>query len=246
IEKLRRYEVDFGEVSVSGEQADTVRIMSIHKSKGLEFPIVFVSGRGKGFNMQDSRAPLILHSQMGIGSDAVDPEMRTRRTELLKQVMKRELALESLSEELRILYVALTRAKERLILTGTVGNLEKAMTTCAAIASRTETGLSCKTLEKAKNCWDWILPALARHPVCEQLYEEFRIDVRREPVREEEDAEFVIRRVTAEERVQEEVILKWEQSEVKRELEHWDREKMYDAEMREHISGKYGYRYPGA
>lgn len=246
IEKLRRYEVDFGEVSVSGEQADTVRIMSIHKSKGLEFPIVFVGGMGKGFNMQDSRAPLILHSQMGIGSDAVDPELRTRRTVLLKQIMKRELALESLSEELRILYVALTRAKERLILTGTVGNLEKAVTACAAIASRTETGLSCKTLEKAKNCWDWILPALARHPVFEQLYEEFRIDVRREPVLEEENAEFVIRRVTAEELVQEEVILKWEQSEVKRELEHWDREKMYDAEMREHISGKYGYRYPGA
>ena len=246
IEKLRRYEVDFGEVSVTGEQADTVRIMSIHKSKGLEFPIVFVSGMGKGFNMQDSRASLILHSQMGIGSDAIDPEMRTRRPVLLKQVMKRELALESLSEELRILYVALTRAKERLILTGTVGDLRKIVSSCAVIAQRKETGLSCKTLEHAKNCWDWILAALARHPSFQELYDAFGIDVRREEIPVENQAEFIIRRITAEELVQEEVILRWEQSEIRRELEHWDAKCVCDAAVRKEITERYSYQYPYA
>lgn len=246
IEKLRKYEVDFGEVSVTGEQADTVRIMSIHKSKGLEFPIVFVSGMGKGFNMQDSRAPLILHSQMGIGSDAVDPELRTRRPVLLKQVMKRELALESLSEELRILYVALTRAKERLILTGTVGDLGKTVSSCAVIAQRKETGLSCKTLEHAKNCWEWILAALARHPSFQQLYDAFGVDVRCEEVLTEENADFIIRRITAEELVQEEVILRWEQSEIRRELEKWDTGHVYDETVRRELSKKYSYQYPYA
>ena len=70
IEQLQKYEVDFGEVNIYGESADTVRIMSIHKSKGLEFPVVFLSGMGKSFNQMDSRAALVLHSRMGIGADA--------------------------------------------------------------------------------------------------------------------------------------------------------------------------------
>lgn len=73
IEQLQKYEVDFGEVNIYGESADTVRIMSIHKSKGLEFPVVFLSGMGKSFNQMDSRAALVLHSRMGIGADAIDP-----------------------------------------------------------------------------------------------------------------------------------------------------------------------------
>lgn len=64
IEQLQKYEVDFGEVNIYGESADTVRIMSIHKSKGLEFPVVFLSGMGKSFNQMDSRAALVLHSRM--------------------------------------------------------------------------------------------------------------------------------------------------------------------------------------
>ena len=79
IEQLQKYEVDFGEVNIYGESADTVRIMSIHKSKGLEFPVVFLSGMGKSFNQMDSRAALVLHSRMGIGADAIDPEHRVRQ-----------------------------------------------------------------------------------------------------------------------------------------------------------------------
>ena len=118
IEQLQKYEVDFGEVNIYGESADTVRIMSIHKSKGLEFPVVFLSGMGKSFNQMDSRAALVLHSRMGIGADAIDPEHRVRQATLPRQIIRQSMKLENLAEELRVLYVAMTRPKEKLIMTG--------------------------------------------------------------------------------------------------------------------------------
>ena len=78
IEQLQKYEVDFGEVNIYGESADTVRIMSIHKSKGLEFPVVFLSGMGKSFNQMDSRAALVLHSRMGIGASTASVRRHCR------------------------------------------------------------------------------------------------------------------------------------------------------------------------
>ena len=100
IEQLQKYEVDFGEVNIYGESADTVRIMSIHKSKGLEFPVVFLSGMGKSFNQMDSRAALVLHSRMGIGADAIDPEHRVRQATLPRQIIRQSMKLENLAEEL--------------------------------------------------------------------------------------------------------------------------------------------------
>ena len=101
------------------EQADTVRLMSIHKSKGLEFPIVFVAGMGKSFNMQDQRGSIVIHPDWGIGIDAVDLEQRTKNPTFLKRMIQEKTKLENLSEELRVLYVGMTRAKEKMILTGT-------------------------------------------------------------------------------------------------------------------------------
>lgn len=118
IEKLHKYEVDFGEASTSGEQDDTVRIMSIHKSKGLEFPIVFVSAMSKQFNMQDVRSNIILHNELGVGPDYIDVENRSKVATLLKKLIQKKVQIENLGEELRVLYVALTRAKEKLIMTG--------------------------------------------------------------------------------------------------------------------------------
>ena len=88
-------------VNIYGESADTVRIMSIHKSKGLEFPVVFLSGMGKSFNQMDSRAALVLHSRMGIGADAIDPEHRVRQATLPRQIIRQSMKLENLAEELR-------------------------------------------------------------------------------------------------------------------------------------------------
>lgn len=120
IEKLKKYEVDFGEADITSENEDVVRIMSIHKSKGLEFPVVFVSGMGKQFNKQDIRSRLILHPEHGIGLDHIDTEKRIRRPGFIKKVLENAIGIENQGEELRVLYVALTRAKEKLILTGAV------------------------------------------------------------------------------------------------------------------------------
>ena len=96
-----------------------VRIMSIHKSKGLEFPVVFLAGMGKKFNQRDAYGTLLLDAGHGGGGRLVDLKLRTKTPTLKKQVLKRRLELETMGEELRILYVAMTRAKEELIMTGT-------------------------------------------------------------------------------------------------------------------------------
>ena len=125
MEQLERYQVDFGEVSLYGELADTVRIMTIHKSKGLEFPVVFVCGLGGRMNVMDANAQVLLHASLGIGPEWIRLKDRTHSTPLVKQVIRRAIRRDMLGEELRVLYVALTRAKEKLILTGTVDDLEK-------------------------------------------------------------------------------------------------------------------------
>ena len=124
IESLQKYEVDFGEVNVTDAGSGAVQIMTVHKSKGLEFPVVFAAGMGKQFNFQDINARLLIHPELGFGSDAILPEKRLIAPTLHKQIIRRELKRESLGEELRVLYVALTRAKEKLYITGTIAKLE--------------------------------------------------------------------------------------------------------------------------
>ncbi len=126
IEQLEKYDVDYGEAELLDENADVVRIMSIHKSKGLEFPVTFVAGLNKKFNMQDVNQALILDMDLGLGTDYVDPKRRIRNKTLQRMAVAAKLTQESLAEELRVLYVALTRAREKLIMTGTVdGAAEK-------------------------------------------------------------------------------------------------------------------------
>lgn len=122
MEQLEKYDVDYGEAELLDENADVVRIMSIHKSKGLEFPITFVSGLSKRFNMQDVNQTLILDMDFGLATDYVNPGKRVKNKTLRKNVLARKLREDSLSEELRVLYVAMTRAREKLILTATLEN----------------------------------------------------------------------------------------------------------------------------
>lgn len=124
MEQLQKYDVDFA-VADGEEQEDLVSIMTIHKSKGLEFPVVFVSGLGKMFNTQDIREKLVLHPQLGIGLDDLDIQRRIRIPGITRQFLARKVSLENTGEELRVLYVALTRAKEKLVLTGTMKKAEE-------------------------------------------------------------------------------------------------------------------------
>lgn len=120
IEQMEKYHVDYGEAGTLDENADVVRIMSIHKSKGLEFPIVFVAGLSKRFNMQDTSRALIVDVDLGIGTDYVNPVQRIKSKTFRKNVLSAKLKQDNLAEELRVLYVAMTRAKEKLIMTGVV------------------------------------------------------------------------------------------------------------------------------
>lgn len=118
MEQCKEYDMDFGEANVLGEEADLVHISSIHKSKGLEYPIVFVSKIHQKFNLRDSSGSIIFHPDYYIGADMVRPISRTKGTTVLKSMIRRQMQKDALGEELRVLYVAMTRAKEKLILTG--------------------------------------------------------------------------------------------------------------------------------
>lgn len=154
IEQLQAYEVDYGEVNLAGAGNTAVEIMTIHKSKGLEFPVVFAAGMGKQFNFQDLNARLLIHPELGLGTDAILPEKRIIASSLNKQMVRRELLKESLGEELRVLYVAMTRAKEKLILTGAVGKLDKRIPSLAGFLEEEGQVLPLGVRLKARNYWD--------------------------------------------------------------------------------------------
>ncbi len=127
IETLRKYDIDFGEANVLDENDDTVRIMTIHKSKGLEFPVCFVAGIHKKYNLMDVRAAIIPDIDLGIGMEYVDPKLRVRRMTGIKSAVAKKKQYETLAEEERVLYVAMTRAKEKLIMTGVVKDFEDSL-----------------------------------------------------------------------------------------------------------------------
>ena len=165
IDELQKYDVDFGEADMVGENEDVVRIMSIHKSKGLEFPIVIVSGMGKNFNKQDTRSKMVLHPELGIGLDYMDGKKRIKSPTIAKKAIAKQIELENLGEELRVLYVALTRAKEKLILTGTLKDapekLEFFRQQAALYAHSSDTtAIPYLTRESSAGYLDWILPAV--------------------------------------------------------------------------------------
>ena len=151
INKLRSSSGDMGSAKILGENEDVVRIMSIHKSKGLEFPVVFTSGFGKQFNLQD------------LNKDYVDLEKRNSYSTLAKEAIKKKILFETLSEEMRILYVAFTRAKEKLIITGAVRNLEKSIEKWYSAANLDENIIPPSEVLKGKSYLDWIGMALCKH-----------------------------------------------------------------------------------
>ncbi len=159
MEQLQSYQEDFGEAGITGENEDAVRIMTIHKSKGLEFPIVIVGGLGKSFNRQDTKSRVVIHPDLGLGVDFVDTKRRVKIPLLPKKVLQKALDLEMLGEELRVLYVAFTRAKEKLILLGSAKKLGEKLEACQGAEGGGP--LSFSMISSAGTYLDWILPAAA-------------------------------------------------------------------------------------
>ncbi len=162
IELMKKYKVEQGEANVSGENDDSVKLMTIHKSKGLEYPVVFVAGMGKRMNMADVTKDLIIHHELGIGINRIDTDKRVKYKTLIKETIAHKIKLENLAEELRVLYVALTRAREKLILTG-VGRVTKKLDEYENLAVRDKIELDAMTIEKATSYMDWIMMCISHN-----------------------------------------------------------------------------------
>ncbi|MBO4988080.1 MAG: helicase-exonuclease AddAB subunit AddA [Lachnospiraceae bacterium] len=172
IDKVQKYDIEFGEAGIMDEQDDVVRIMTIHKSKGLEFPICFVAGCAGRFNQMDAQKAIICDSNYGIGLDYVDIDNRVKYKDLRKRFLAKHIVEENLGEELRVLYVALTRAKEKLILTGICPSFEKL---AQKIDGRRKDGVLCHLRSRisAKSYLDWIVEAMAHHPAFAEALEPY-------------------------------------------------------------------------
>lgn len=161
IDKIHNSNNDMQAAKVIGENEDVVRIMSIHKSKGLEFPVVFLSGTGKGFNLRDLNEPILFHQEIGFGPKFIDEERRIEYNTLAKEAIKIKSHGETLSEEMRILYVALTRAKEKLIITGISKDAQKSLKQKEDLldmytVENKESKINSKLIKKYKKYLDWL------------------------------------------------------------------------------------------
>lgn len=164
LEKLEEKNQDLGAARPLGEKEDVVRIMSIHKSKGLEFPIVILAGLGRRFNIQDLREDVLLDKDLGLGPVWVDYQKRLKYPTLVRIAVKNKLKRELLAEEIRILYVAMTRAREGLVLVGTLKDVQRKVKEWERAAKLKEWELPAGMISRAVCFWDWLGPCLLRHP----------------------------------------------------------------------------------
>lgn len=222
MERLHKYEIDFGEAGTDNGGENAVRLMSIHKSKGLEFPVVFLAGTGKTFNTQDSRNRLLIHPDMGLGPDLVDSRLRIKTATLLKKVIQKQLVLENLGEELRVLYVAFTRAKEKIILTGFIGKQEETQKKWLKEGEREEEEMPFHRLTRANTYLDWLGPALH--------YQNSSL--------------FSISYIGAAGLTLQELIRQSQYSAEKSSLLQWDTAKEYSPQWKKRLSKALAYQYP--
>ena len=160
IDKLKLRNNDLGAAKIIGENENVIRIMSIHKSKGLEFPVVFLSSTGKNFNLKDLREKILIHQEIGFGPNYENSELKIEYPTIAKEAIKMISKRESISEEMRVLYVALTRAKEKLIITGIEKDLQKSIDSkekeLQIYESEDNSKINPKILESYKSYLDWI------------------------------------------------------------------------------------------
>ena len=206
---------------MAGEQDNTVRIMSIHKSKGLEFPVVFLAGLGKRFNKQDAYGQILLDADLGAAADFLDLELRVKAPTLKKQALKRRLELETMGEELRVLYVAMTRAKEKLIMTAADKSLENKLGKWKDIPL-SQGQLPYTILASANSCLDWLLMAQPAIPA----------------------AHMEMRQIQVKDLIGEEITRQIIRKMKKEDLLNLDGERVYDAAFGTHLRKVLEYEYP--
>lgn len=158
IDKVKTSSGDMGSAKLIGESENVIRIMSIHKSKGLEFPVVFLCGTGKKFNLQDLNNSILLHQDIGIGPKYIDKDRKIEYNTIAQEAIKIQSKKETISEEMRVLYVALTRAKEKLIITGLSKDLQKSLNEKEQLLEiyKNQGKINFSLVEKYVSYLDWI------------------------------------------------------------------------------------------
>lgn len=163
IDRLSERGEDLAAARSLGENEDVVRIMSIHKSKGLEFPVVILADLAKQFNRQDLYTPVLVDRDLGVGFNVVNTELGYSYPTLPKMAIREKKYAQMLAEEMRLLYVAMTRAQDRLIMVGTIAKPEQTLQRWCAMGSGADWSLPDHELAAAKSCLDWLGAALVRH-----------------------------------------------------------------------------------
>ena len=169
IERMKELDKDLGTAPALSEQEDVVKILSIHQSKGLEYPVVIVGNMSKNFNFMDLRKKYLLDENLGFASKFIDPEKRISYATLYYRALQTEVKRKLIAEEMRVLYVAMTRAKEKLVLTGNINSLEKIVEKWHSAIEEDNWLLPIHERKSAKSYLDWIGQSLIRHKDTEIL-----------------------------------------------------------------------------
>lgn len=244
MEQLEKYEVDYGEAAMQDENADVVRIMSIHKSKGLEFPVCFVSGLAAGFRKKEGSGILAVDVDAGIGVDYVDPQRRVKGKNLRKSAVALKLKRDSLAEELRILYVAMTRAEEKLILTGIVKNPEKTAASLLPLRRRRRSLLSYDVLLGQDSYMTLLLAALSGNQCLDGFYEACGLTPEPAAPDYHSDMAFAVKLTGWDHVVEEKIVETVLGMEAKRRLLLADSAKEADEVLMTELSRRFSYEYP--
>src|SRR5690625_2114386 len=240
IERMEERGDDLGAARALSELEDVVRITTIHKSKGLEYPVVIVGNVAHGFNLQDLNKRYLLHKDYGVASKYIDPVKRIMYPTLFYYSLHSKILQEQLSEEMRVLYVALTRAKEKLVMIGQVNSFEKTLAKWQAVLQDENLVLPIHLRIDAKNYLDWIGPALIRHKDSHVLREGEQVSG---PI-SDDSSKWNISVLHASELVEEEVSEEREKLHIKDHIMKWKPLPLADQEVAKKVSKRLQYKYP--
>ncbi|MDC3425591.1 helicase-exonuclease AddAB subunit AddA [Aquibacillus sp. 3ASR75-11] len=244
IERMEERGDDLGAARALGEQEDVVRMMTIHKSKGLEFPVVILGAMDKQFNQQDIKQKYLLHKDLGFGSKYIDPIKRIMYPTLAFHALKKEKQRELLAEEMRVLYVALTRAKEKLVMVGNVASFEKKQEKWQQLIDHPEWVLPAHYRLESKSYLDWIGPALIRHHQNEVLRDEIKVSVRVPEEIQNDVSSWDVRLMHGSALTRQESPLGSNKSNLEKAIRNWEPLLDLDPSLDEAVEKKLAYQYP--
>lgn len=243
IERMEERGDDLGAARALSEQEDVVRMMTIHKSKGLEFPAVILGAMDKQFNQQDLTQKYLLHKDLGFASKYIDPEKRISYLTLFYHALKQEKLRELLAEEMRVLYVALTRAKEKLVMVGTVASFDKKLQKWKKMIDHSGWVLPAHFRAESRTYLDWVGPALMRHEEVENLREEQLTDSVLDAVRAD-PSRWDVQIMHASMLTNLEQMDEIEDKEFHEKISNWEPMGEIDGSIKDFVEERLSFRYP--